>query len=148
MAQNLRQQISENIVDVLRTINDPQLVLVTREPFNVLELAITQFPAVLITPTLENRETITMGTPGTGRRMGTIEYTIRGYVRGNDLDKKRSDLIEAIEEALDSDRYRDLKLVGVVDSQITNIEIIDRMPPLAEFTIVFQVRYNYLRGQV
>ena len=148
MAQNLRQQISENIVDVLRVINDPKLVLVTREPFNVLELAITQFPAVLITPTLENRETITMGTPGTGRRMGTIEYTIRGYVRGNDLDKKRSDLIEAIEEALDSDRYRDLKSSGVIDSQITNIEIVDRMPPLAEFTIVFQVRYNYLRGQV
>jgi hypothetical protein len=148
MAQNLRQQISENIVDVLRTINDPKLVLVTREPFNVLELAITQFPAVLITPTIENRETITMGTSGTGRRMGTIEYTIRGYVRGNDLDKKRSDLIEAIEEALDSDRYRDLKSSGVTDSQITNIEIVDRMPPLAEFTIVFQVRYNYLRGQV
>jgi len=148
MAQNLRQQVSENIVDVLRVINDPKLVLVTREPFNVLELAITQFPAVLITPTLENRETITMGTPGTGRRMGTIEYTIRGYVRGNELDKKRSDLIEAIEEALDSDRYRDLKSSGVIDSQITNIEIVDRMPPLAEFTIVFQVRYNYLRGQV
>jgi len=148
MAQNLRQQVSENIVDVLRTINDPKLVLVTREPFNVLELAITQFPAVLITPTLENRETITMGTSGTGRRMGTIEYTIRGYVRGNELDKKRSDLIEAIEEALDSDRYRDLKSSGVIDSQITNIEIVDRMPPLAEFTIVFQVRYNYLRGQV
>lgn len=148
MAQNLRQQVSENIVLVLRTITDPQLVLVTREPFNVLELAITQFPAVLITPTLENRETVTMGAPGSGRRMGTIEYTIRGYVRGNDLDKKRSDLVEAIEEALDSDRYRDLKSLGVIDSQITNIEIVDRMPPLAEFTIVFQVRYNYLRGQV
>lgn len=146
MAQNLRQQISENIVDTIKTINDPQLVLVTREPFNVLELAITQFPAVLIIPTTEDRETVTMGIPGSGRRLGTINYTIRGYVRGNDLDRKRNDLIEAIEEALESDRYRDLKSVGVIDSQITNIEVIERLPPLAEFTITFQVKYNYLRA--
>jgi hypothetical protein len=148
MAQNLRQQISENIIDVLKTINDPQPVLVTREPFNVLELAITQFPALLIVPTLEERETITMGTSSVGRRMGTIEYTIRGFVRGNELDRKRNDLIEAIEEALEGDRYRDLKSSGVIDSQITTIEIVDRVPPLAEFTITFQVRYNYLRGAV
>lgn len=146
MAQNLRQQISENIIDVLRTINDPKLVLITREPFNVLELAITQFPAVLITPTTEERETITMGPLSKGRRLGNITYTIRGYVRGNDLDKKRSDLIEAIEEALDSDRYRELLGSGVIDSQITLIEVIERMPPLAEFSIEYQVRYNYLRG--
>ena len=146
MAQNLRQQISENIVDVLRVINDPKLVLITREPFNVLELAITQFPAVLITPTVEERETVTMGSNSVGRRMGTINYNIQGYVRGNDLDKKRSDLIEAIEEALDSDRYRSLIASGVIDSQIKTIEIIERMPPLAEFSIMFQVRYNYLRG--
>ena len=144
MAQNLRQQISENIIDVLKTINDPKPVLVTREPFNVLELAITQFPALLIIPTTEERETITMGPVSTGRRVGTIDYTIRGYVRGNELDRKRNDLIEAIEEALEGDRYRDLN--GVMDSQIRTIEIIERMPPLAEFTITFQVRYNYLRG--
>jgi hypothetical protein len=144
MAQNLRQQISENIIDVLKTINDPKPVLVTREPFNVLELAITQFPALLIIPTTEERETITMGPVSTGRRVGTIDYTIRGYVRGNELDRRRNDLIEAIEEALEGDRYRDLN--GVMDSQIRTIEIIERMPPLAEFTITFQVRYNYLRG--
>lgn len=146
MAQNLRQQISENIINVLRDINDPKAVLVTREPFNVLELAITQFPAILVTPTTEERETVTMGQGGIGRRMGTITYTIRGYVRGNDLDKKRSDLIEAIEEALDSDRYRELIGSGVIDSQITLIEVVERMPPLAEFNIEYQVRYNYLRG--
>ena len=78
MAQNLRQQISENIIDVLRTINDPKLVLITREPFNVLELAITQFPAVLVTPTVEERETVTMGSNSVGRRMGTINYNIQG----------------------------------------------------------------------
>lgn len=148
MAQNLRQQISENIVAVLKDMRDPQPVLVSREPFNVLEIAITQFPAILITATNEDRETITMGSPGAGRRMGTIEYTIRGYVRGAELDLQRNNLIERIEEALDSDRYRELIGSGVIDSQITGIEVIERLPPLAEVAITYQVRYNYLRGAV
>jgi hypothetical protein len=146
MADNLRQQISENIVTVLKEITDPRLSLVTREPFNVAEIAITQFPAVLITPTVEERETITMGIPGAGRRAGTIDYQIRGFVRGNDLDRQRNDLIESIEESLESDRYRNLTTAVVIDSQVRRIEIQERQPPLAEFVIEFQVRYNYLRA--
>jgi len=146
MAQNLRQQISENIVTVLGEITDPRLALITREPFNVAEIAITQFPAALITATVEERETITMGAPGAGRRLGTIDYVIRGFVRGNDLDRQRNDLIESIEESLDSDRYRDLTPSVVIDSQVRRIEIQERQPPLAEFVIEFQVRYNYLRA--
>lgn len=148
MAQNLRQQIAENIVVVLKELEDPKLVLVTREPFVVTELAITQFPAVFIQPTIEDRETVTMGATSVGRRMGSISYVIRGYVRGVELDRKRNDLIEAIEEALDTDRYRGLLASGVIDSQVTRIEIIERQPPLAEFAIEYQVRYNYLRGAV
>lgn len=147
MAQNLRQQIAENIVEVLKDIDDPRPVLVTREPFDVTEIAITQFPAILITPTVEERETITMGVPGTGRRLGTIDYAIRGYVRGTELDRRRNDLIERIEEALDSDRYRAQTIGVVIDSQVRRIEIQERQPPLAEFLIEFQVRYNYLRSQ-
>jgi hypothetical protein len=146
MAQNLRQQISENIVEVLQDLKDPRPVIVTREPIAILELAITQFPALFVQPNAEDRETIHMGAPGVGRRMGTITYDIRGYVRGTELDRKRNDLIEAIEEALDSDRYRELLASGVTDSQIRRIEIIDRAPPLAEFVITYEVRYNYLRG--
>jgi hypothetical protein len=145
MAQNLREQLLANIQTILKEMDDPSIVLVTREPFNVVELAITQFPAVLITARTEERETITMGVPGAGRRMGTIDYQIRGYVRGAELDRKRNDLIEAIEEALDQDRYRGLQESGVIDSQIITIEIVDRQPPLAEFEITFRVRYNYLR---
>ena len=145
MAQNLREQIADNIVAVLKDCDDPRPVLVTREPFLAQELAITQFPAILITPTVEERETITMGAPGVGRRSGTLDITIRGFVRGVELDRKRNDLIERIEEQLDSDRYRELKPQGVLDSQVITIEIIERQPPLAEFTILFRVRYNYLR---
>ena len=147
MAQNLRQQISENIIAVLKDMRDPQPVLVTREPFNVLEIAITQFPAILLIPSVEERETITMGMTSVGRRMGTLDFTIRGYVRGTDLDRQRNDLIERIEEALESDRYRELYSQGVTDSQIVTIEVQDRLPPLAEITITFRVKYNYLRTQ-
>jgi hypothetical protein len=148
MINNLRQEITQNIITVLKDSDDPRPVLVTSEPFNASELAITQFPAVLITPTTETRETITMGAGLIGRRQGQINYTIRGFIRGNELDRQRNDLIERIEEALDSDRYRALVAQGVIDSQITDIEIIERQPPLAEIQITYQVRYNYLRGTV
>lgn len=146
MAQNIREQLADNIVEVIQGITDPRPVLVTREPFQVDRLAITQFPAVLVQVAREERSTITMGAPGSGRREGTILYNIRCYVRGEELDRKRNDLIEAIEESLEGDRYRDLYTSGVTDSQVTVIEVVDRLPPLAEFNIEFEVTYNYLRG--
>lgn len=149
MADNVRQQITENIITTLKQCDDPRPVLVTSEPFEVAELAITQFPAILVTAVREERETITMGAPGVGRRQGTVFFNLRGFVRGTELDKKRNDLIEAIEEALDSNRYRSLQIGantnGVIDSQITVIETIERQPPLAEILIEYQVRYSYLR---
>jgi hypothetical protein len=142
----IREQVAINIVEVLSQIEDPRPVLVTRDPFDVEKLAITQFPALLVQQTVETRETITMGTPSIGRRAGTMTFEIRGFVRGVELDTRRNALIEAIEDALDSDRYRDLKVSGVTDTQVISIEIIPRLQPLAEFTIILEVRYNYLRG--
>lgn len=143
---SLREQVAINIVDTLKEIQEPHVVLVTREPFDVEKLAITQFPALLVQQTTESRETITMGPTSTGRRMGIIEFEIRGFVRGTELDTRRNELIEAVEEALDSDRYRDLIAQGVTDSQLRTIEIVPRMQPLAEFIMTFDVTYNYLRG--
>ena len=145
MSQNLRELIADNIITVLKDMDDPSPVLVTREPFVVQELAITQFPAILVTAVTEERSTITMGIPGAGRRQGTIQFRIQGFVRGTELDLKRNDLIERIEEALDSDRYRSLTASGVTDSQITVIEVIERQPPLAEISVTFEVKYHYLR---
>lgn len=148
MSNNLRQQITAEIIRVLKDAEDPRPVLVTAEPFAVQELAITQFPSILITPTTEDRETVSMGAPGAGRRTGLITYTLRGYVRGNELDRQRNDLIERIEEQLEQDRYLGLRDQGVMDTQIRRIEIEDRQPPLAEFAVILEVRYSYLRGQV
>jgi hypothetical protein len=146
MSNSLRQQIADDIVQKIRDIEDPRPNFVTKEPFEVDKLAITQFPAALVTMRQEDRETITMGIPGAGRRMGTIRFDIRAYVRGTDLDQRRNTLLEAMEEAIEADRYLGLKDAGVIDSQIIKIEIVDRLPPLAEMLIELEVRYNYARA--
>lgn len=146
MSNSLRQQIADYLITAIKEIEEPKVAFVTAEPFNVLEIAITQFPAVLVTMREETRETVTLGAPSVGRRTGNIRFEIRAYVRGNDLDLKRNELLEALEEQLEKDRYFDLRTQGVMDSQITNIEVIDRMPPLAEILIRLEVRYNYTRG--
>jgi len=146
MSLSLRQQIANYIVGQLKEIEDPRPAFVTKEPFEVSEIAITQFPAMLVTMRQEDRTTVTLGAPGAGRRTGTIRFDIRAYVRGTELDEKRNTLLEALEEAIESDRYLGLKAQGVMDSQIIKIEIVDRLPPLAELLIELEVRYSYLRG--
>lgn len=141
---SIREDLAKNIVEVLTEIDNPRPVLVTREPFNVEELAITQFPAILVQVGQEDRELITMG--GTGRKQGTIRFVLRGFVRGAELDSKRNQLIEAIDEILDSDRYREKTKSVVMNSAVTSIEIVERQPPLAELVMNFDVTYNYVMG--
>ena len=143
---SLRESISAKIVQVLATVQTPQILLVTREPFEADKLAITQFPAVLVHLDVEERETISMGAVGLGRRAGTLIYQLSGYVRGTDLDTKRTELLTGIENALEKDRYLGLQTSGVIDSQVTRIEVVRRLAPLAEFSLTLQVKYNYLRG--
>jgi hypothetical protein len=142
---SLREDIIKEIVKVLENIDEPKPILVTREPFEAEKLAITQFPALLIQMAAEARESVSMGGVDIGRRTGEIQYQIRGFVRGTELDTKRNDLMEAIEVALDTDRYLGLKSSGVLDSQVTLLEVVPRLAPLAEFIITYRVNYNYLR---
>jgi hypothetical protein len=143
---SIRELSAINIVDSLKEIDNPRPVLVTRDTFDVEKLAITQFPALLVQQTTETRQTVSMGMPGVGRRQGVMTFEVRGFVRGTELDTRRNALIEAVENALDADRYREQRAEGVQDTQIVNIEIIPRMQPLAEFVITIEITYNYLRG--
>lgn len=144
MSNNSRELIAQNIVDVLGDMVQPRLSLVTREPFVAEELAITQFPAVLVQTGEETRALESMGIAGL--KSGNIQFVLRGFVRGTDLDTKRNDLIERIEEALDSDRTRDLGTSRVMNSGITSITVVQRQPPLAEIEIIFEVEYVMTRG--
>jgi len=140
---NTRELIAVDIVERIREIETPRPILVTRDPFNVEELAITQFPAVLITTGTEDRDTVSMAV---GLRQATINYAIRCFVRGIDLDTRRNNMIEAIEESLDVDRYRDLGNSRVLNSQVSSIEVVERQSPLAEVIITFSVTYVFTRG--
>ena len=140
---SLREDFALNIVDVLKDMRDPKPVLVTREPFDVEKLAITQFPAILISTGTETRTDQSMAV----LRQGVIQYTIRAFVRGGGvvLDKLKNDIIERIEETLDLDRTRGTNNRNML-TRVTQITVPDRLAPLAEVQITVEVRYVYNKG--
>jgi hypothetical protein len=141
---SIRESIALQLLTVLQTIDEPAVKFVTREFFNLEQLPITQFPALLIQTANEDRETITIGNFGVGARAGVITYEIRGYVRGTEIDTQRNNLVEAVEEILDANRKLDI--TGVQDLQVINIDILERLAPLGEFVMRVAIRYVYQRG--
>tara|TARA_R110000868_G_scaffold96433_3_gene265363 strand:+ start:11074 stop:11520 length:447 start_codon:yes stop_codon:yes gene_type:complete len=143
-----RETITKNIVDVLGDMHSPRPAFITRETFDVEKIAITQFPALLITTGNETREDNAMG----GIRRGTIEINIRGYVRSDGrtsyvqtVDEKRNEVIERLEETLNTDRTREIT-GNAVTTRVRTIEIIDRTPPLGEFLMIVEVLYSFTKG--
>tara|TARA_R100000995_G_scaffold83310_1_gene58903 strand:+ start:1671 stop:2117 length:447 start_codon:yes stop_codon:yes gene_type:complete len=143
-----REDIAKNIVDVLTDMTPPKPILVTREPLDVLKLAITQFPAVVVQMGNESREDDAMG----GIRRGTVDVSVRGYVRADGregsittVDQKRNEMIERIEETLNTDRTRELTGAAAI-TKVSSIEVIERTPPLGEFNMIAQVSYTFTKG--
>ena len=133
-----REDIVNNIIAVLEDMDHPKPTFVTREPFDVLKLAITQFPAVLVTTGNEIREDHAMG----GARRGVMQIQIRGFVRADGrsaqiitVDQKRNELIE-----------RELNASRAATTQVSSIEVIDRTPPLGEFLMTAAVSYSFTKG--
>lgn len=137
---SIRETIIENLVDVLKDMNDPKPILVSREPFDVEKLAISQYPALLVQSGSETRLDNSMRS-----RQGVINYTVRAFVRGNELDKKKNEIAERIEETLENDRLRGTSNYSM-NTLITAINPVDRLPPLGETVITVQVRYTYTKG--
>jgi hypothetical protein len=146
-----RESAVKNIIAVLEDMNPPRPVFVSREPFELDKLAMTQFPAVLVTAGNETREDQAMG----GYRRGIIEVNIRAFVRSDgrkgfvqSVDEKRNTLIERIEEALNTDRTRELDTARAATTHVASIEVVDRTPPLGEFVIIAEVHYSFTKGAV
>lgn len=137
---SIREDVIENIVKVLKDMNDPKPILVSREPFDVEKLAVTQFPAILVQSGPEARVDFAMNV-----RQGIINYNIRAFVRGVELDRQKNDIIERIEETLELDRRRDSNRFNI-KTEVTQITPIDRLAPLGEVSITVQVTYNMPRG--
>jgi len=141
-----REDITTNILQVLSDMTPPRPSFITREPFDVNKLAITQFPALLITTGNETRLDNVMG----GGRRGVIEVNIRGFVRSDGrvghiqtVDQKRNELIERIEETLNVARNRELGATRAATTLVRSVEIIERTPPLGEFLIIAEVQYSF-----
>jgi hypothetical protein len=146
-----REHAVKDIIEILTDMSPPRPVFVSREPFDLDKLALTQFPALLVTAGNETREDHAMG----GSRRGIIEINIRGFVRSDgrkgfvqSVDEKRNNLIERIEEALNTNRDRKLDDAQAATTHVTSIEVIDRTPPLGEFLLIAEVHYSFTKGEL
>jgi hypothetical protein len=135
-----RETVIENIVSLLKDMDDPKPILVSREPFDVEKLAITQFPAILV----QSGEEIRFDTAMRSRE-GQINYIVRAFVRGVELDKKKNEIVERIEETLEVDRKRDTGNFAM-KTQVISVVPVDRLAPLGEVLVTVQVQYKYPRG--
>ena len=140
-----REDIAKNIQAQLQNMTDPAVGSVSREFFDVQKLAITQFPAVLITTAEETREDITMD-----ERQGTIRYNLRCYVRGTQIDTLRNEIVERIEETLEVSRNRDITFAATnihhVTTTVAGVEVVERELPLGEVVVQVDVTYRYKKG--
>ena len=142
-----RENIAGNIITVLDAVTSPiEFKKLTREPFDPEELSNAQFPAMFISTGDETREDLSLGDTSAGTRSGTVDFVIVAFAKGTDtnIDTKRNQLIEVIEETLDADRTRggnalETKIVEVSSDEGT-------LYPLGGVRIVVRVLYSFTRG--
>ena len=140
-----RENIAKDIVYQLQNMSNPAPALVTREFFEFDKLAITQFPAILVVSGKEEREDISLA-----ERQGTLEVELRCFIRGVKLDTERNRIIERCEEALEDNRDRNITIddtvTHYVNSNITSIEVIERIAPIGQVNLTLTITYVYKRG--
>jgi hypothetical protein len=140
-----REDILKRLEKVLANMTNPGPGKVSRDFFDFEKLAITQFPAILIVPLNESREDISMD-----ERRGVMDVSIRCFVRGEGIDTRRNDIIRNIEESLETERNLSITSVEtgthIVSTQITNVQVIERQPPIGEVTVVATITYHYRKG--
>lgn len=140
-----REDILDRVEKVLKNMTNPGPGLVSRDFFDFEKLAITQFPAILIVPLNETREDVSLA-----ERQATMEVSLRCFVRGNQIDTLRNDIIRNIEESLETERglsiTADATATHVVRCRIDNVQVIERQPPIGEVTVVAEITYIYKKG--
>jgi len=142
-----REDIAGDIITKLDAVSSPiELKLIKREPFEPEELSNAQFPAAYVQTGDETREMLSLGDVGTGKRQGTIDFLIVGFVKGTtaNIDTLRNQLIEVIEETLDADMTR--------NGNALNTQVIEEntdegvLFPYGGVRIVVRVLYEFVRG--
>ena len=144
---SIREDIASDIITKLDAISSPiEFKKITREPFDPEELSNAQFPACYVQTGDETRELITLGDVGTGKRQGTIDFVIVGFVKGttSNIDTLRNQLIEVVEETLDNDISR---AGNALNTQIVEANTDEGVIfPYGGVRIVVRVDYQFTRG--
>lgn len=140
---SIRNDITNNIVAVLKDTTDPKPIFVTRETIDPSELARSQFPAVVVVTGDETRRESTM-LESIGTRNSVLNIICQCYVTGTNIDLQRNDIIERVEEALEVDRTRNGVASDTRLAEVAIDEAIDKRFGLA--TMTFEVEYFYTRG--
>jgi hypothetical protein len=143
---SVREKIASNIIATLDAMTSPvDLKKITREPFEYDRLSNAQFPAAWIQTGDELREDATIGGSDV-TRFGSIDYRIVGFVKGATIDTARNQLIEAIENELDTDRTRG---GNALDTQVVDVSTDEgQLQPIGGITMTIRIRYEYTRGAV
>ena len=142
-----REDIAGDIITKLDAVTSPiELKLIKREPFEPEELSNAQFPSCYIQTGDETREMLSLGDVGTGKRSGTIDFLIVGFVKGttSNIDTLRNQLIEVVEETLDADITRNGNALNTQIIEANTDEGV--LFPYGGVRIVVRVLYEFVRG--
>jgi len=142
-----RESIAGDIITKLDAVSSPiELKLIKREPFEPEELSNAQFPSAYVQTGDETREMLSLGDVGTGKRQGTIDFLIVGFVKGTtaNIDTLRNQLIEVIEETLDADITRNGNALNTQVIEANSDEGV--LFPYGGVRIVVRVLYEFVRG--
>ena len=142
-----RENIASDIITKLDAVTSPiEFKKLTREPFEAEELADSQFPAMFIQSGDETREVASIGETGSGNYRGTIDFVIVAFGKGttSNIDTVRNQLIEVIEETLDTDVTRN---GNAIDTQIIEANTDEgTIYPYGAVRITVRVLYEFIRG--
>ena len=137
-----REDIAGHIVSTISGISSPSIKKITRQPFNLEELAQSQYPAVLVQTQSEEKEDQEIGS-GAKSRIGNLEFLITGYIKGTEdnIDTARNNLASAIETELESDITRNNK---ALDTEVISLETdAGTLFPYGAISMVVRVIYEH-----
>ena len=143
MSSDYRKEILDNIIAKLKEIKTPKLGKISTKPEDFNRLARTAFPFVGVEIVSEDKEDIAREW-----RLATMNVDITVHLDGKakteKVQQQMADIIEAIEEKLETDRTRGgfaqlTELISVGDIQETGY-------PTIRQTMTVNVQYTYSRG--
>lgn len=142
---SVRENIASNIATTITNITALTIKKVTRQPFPLEELSEQQYPAVLIQTQEETKEDQELGS-GARTRIATLDFLISGFVKGSEtnIDTARNQLIEVIEEALETDITRNS---NALDTEVISIETdAGTLFPYGGISMTVRVIYEHQAG--